>query len=216
METLPGLREGIYTSVGIDKEDVLAIAVAKRESDLETARAEADEAIKSMSEELQELNQKIVKSGQDVAKKHSTTAIDAAMTALTKAGFKNLSKEVTSSLDEPTQGSARVLVEVVIKQKENYYSRDSLTSKVKKPLPAALKKLLKERDRLTDDLIGAKRVLTTINKEQGKIALLERRARAQMAVASLNKSKEGKALLTQLNTVTVSKLPALPARCRKS
>ena len=214
---MPALREGIYTSVGIDKEDVLAIAIAKRESDLETAYAEANAAVKAMSEDLITLNGKITATAAAMAKTYDQSRIGAAVNALAAIGIKPVTPTVTSELSVDDTKSAHVTLTITLEyaKADRRYGRDTFVTTITKPLTSELKKLLKERRKLVDDVMSAKRTLITITQEQGKLGLLERRARAQMAVASLQKTDQGRELLKELNNVTVSKLPALPARCAK-
>lgn len=205
----------IGADINIAKDDIVAVAVAQHDINLEIALIETKDRIKELQTALERTRELIAKECGTAAKAKLEKEAKAIVTALVKAGYAtSITSKITGRVtkiedDDSTKFVYKLTVGCVLTYKDTY--NGTLTKKHDVKLPAGIKKLVDRETMISDVLIRTKERQVSIIHEQKNMHRVELRAKAQLAKATLQTSKEGRDILAQIEDVKIPTLPTLPA-----
>ena len=205
----------IDTNIDVSNDDVVSVAVAQHDLNLEVAMKETKSHLKVLQEAMKKVREDLSLACAKMAEVKMLPSAVRVTEALTKEGF------VTGKLKAVTAGCIiketvdnvsvpKLKASASIKVATGGYSRDLIKEKVF-ALTAPIKKLVKHEEELGDIMVKTKERQVVITQEQGNLHRVEVRARAQLAKATLSTSAGGRDVLKQIESVTLPALPALPA-----
>ena len=185
----------ISSDIGIDKDDLVAIKVAKVETDLINLQAEEDQNLRTLKKTLKDQHSKFEDALEATANKNVDAA--AAVAALGQIGIVAKSS-VGAQFNEK---DSEIEITVRVTQPSDGYSQSTFSSSKTIKAPTAV---VKANNAIEDTVLAIEETqmrLVDVRKRLSQIGTLERQAKAAMALKILEGSEEGKALLATLDDV---------------
>ncbi|RJR07441.1 hypothetical protein C4588_06860 [Candidatus Parcubacteria bacterium] len=185
---------GKLADIQITKDDIVTIAVAQREEQLNTRRTEIEEELERLAESIKSKDRALCAHVQGLVDAIESD-YDEALEALTNSGFKKVGVHLSHSWH---RGCKAIDVHVVIssgKQRQN--GEVSLTRKLS--LDDATPVMVKDLEALENSVKLLEKELLKVRRELGQLSSLERQAKAKVAMQLLNATEMGRNLLSMLN-----------------
>lgn len=191
---------GKLADIQVTKDDIVTIAVARREQELLAQRSELEEELVKLRNQHSEttalLEESIEAQAQGLQGDY-TDCID----ALLACGFKNVKLDIRHSWEETKNGAKITAVAELTcgsRKERNEGCAGSLVSTQILKLDVDGAKHLKTIDALATSVALAEKTLLSVRRDLGQLSSLERQAKAQVALQLLNNSKVGKQLLSMM------------------
>lgn len=189
---------GKLADIQVTKDDIVTIAVARREQELLAQRGELEEdllRLRKQHAETTSLLEDSIEAQAQGLRGNYTDCID----ALLAGGFKNAKLNLEHSWEE-TKSGARITVVAAIScgSRKEEVCNGSISSTQTLKLDTDGSKLLKLLDDLVTSIELAEKTLLTVRRDLGQLSSLERQAKAQVALQLLHNSKVGKQLLAMM------------------
>lgn len=184
----------ISSEIGIDKDDLVAIKVAKVETDLINMQAQEDQNLRALKKTLKSQHSKFEDALDAAAKSVDQTAVISTLKAI------GITVKCSSSatFDEKEN---KIDITVRVTQPSDGYSQSTFSSCKTLKAPATV---VNANNSVTDTTCKIEETqvrLVDIRKRLSQIGTLERQAKAAMAMQILEGSDEGRALLATLDDV---------------
>lgn len=200
---------GKLADIQINKDDIVTIAVARREQELLSRRAELEEEIARLRSENDALDTAL-EAGIEAQVQTLSGNFNDALTALLTCGFKGPKLELEHSWDETKKDGVVISVVASIScgaQKDQYGREQAASISTTQKLKVDAEGLARIRDRKkrAASIEQAEKELLSIRRDLGQLSSLERQAKAQVAIQLLGNSKAGQNLLKMMDK-TSSKL----------
>jgi len=191
---------GKLADIQVTKDDIVTIAVARREQELLAQRSELEEELVRLRKRHTETETQLEESIEAQAETLRTNYTDA-VTTLQACGFKNVKLDLEHSWEE-TKSGAKISVVVSISCRQNRNDDSdcdgSISSSQTLKLDIDGSKHLKALADLATSTEVAEKTLLTVRRDLGQLSSLERQAKAQVALQLLHNSKVGKQLLAMM------------------
>jgi len=186
---------GVDLGVSVDKEDVLAIAVSKHESDLLAQEDKLQAEYRILAKEKKDLEKSLDKGTKAFLEASLGGDLKLACTALEKATMGSFSHSVSLTKVDLEDGVARFQSQ--IRSNSGRYG-ETLSASGEVDLPGDLLGKAHSINDLTDRLRENAEARIQVKKELGRIGTVERQAKAHIAIQSLSSTEEGKAFLESI------------------
>lgn len=187
--------------ISIDKNDVVAIQVARAEQLLHEELNAAAACMKTCEVAIRDIGKKLEESYHTYAQERTASA---------RALLQNLATEYTglesTASSTYTPGSEDLTVSIELRKSYPYFS---LTKRV--PYTAAQRDLQQQRTAQEVALAAAQERAVTARRKLAKLPALERQYRALLAEKTLATTAEGRRILAQITSDVPSDILALPA-----
>jgi hypothetical protein len=180
------VNPALFASVAIDKDDLVSVQVARVETKLIQDQHETESVLRELKKKFSAAESNLNKAVDAVKDDFDISALTRAMESL---GFTNEVNIGAAIKDD------NVIVSISI---ENFYSRP-VTHKVE--FNDRIRRCLDEIGKIKEEIEGVQVKLINIRKRLSQIGMVERQAKARLAVATMQNSEVGRALLEQLDGV---------------
>lgn len=206
LELLMEAGVGKLADIQITKEDIITIAVAKREQDLIEQRNALEEELQSLRQSEEKLEEQLSETiAQEV---EAIPSYDEALAALQACGFKNLKLAIDHEW-HVTKTGAKISVSATIMPKRDADDDvGSLTARQNIKPSAEVLRLIKEQESTKQLITAREKLLLAVRRDLGQLGSMERHAKAQVALQLLNGSKAGKQLLAMMERGSAKLLTA--------
>lgn len=199
--SLAGIEE-----LGVNKEDILAIGVAKFEETLLLTETELKSQVKALNEKISGIAATI-----DKAVKACGTDFENSKACINVMKFLKKEFSFSGHLEvfvsfAPDHKSILLGVEL---QRGSGYGRESIrltNSDFSIPVPKNIVSLLADQRKANEELQGLAKQLSDTMRKKSQLPFLERKLRAGLATSILSKSQQGQAILEVLKNGTVDVL----------
>lgn len=200
LQLLEGAGIGKLADIQVTKDDIVTIAVAKREQELLGQRSDLEEELVKLRKqhaETQTLLEESVEAQVQGLRDNYVDSVD----ALLACGFKNVKLDLTHEWEE-TKSGAKITVVAELScgsrkgRDEGCAGSISATQMLK--VDADGTKHLKTLATFASSIELAEKTLLSVRRDLGQLSSLERQAKAQVALQLLNNSKAGKQLLSMM------------------
>lgn len=207
LELLMEAGVGKLADIQITKEDIITIAVAKREQDLIEQRNALEEELQSLRQSEEKLEEQLSETiAQEV--EAIRPSYDEALAALQACGFKNLKLDIDHEW-HVTKTGAKISVSATIMPKRDADDDvGSLTARQNIKPSAEVLRLIKEQESTKQLITAREKLLLAVRRDLGQLGSMERHAKAQVALQLLNGSKAGKQLLAMMERGSAKLLTA--------
>lgn len=207
----------------IDKDDVIAITVAAYEGKLLNDEKVLRQAITQAGKKLQGAEEQIRKEIDQVIKKRANDSkLKAACEALGKAGFgKFVPKVIAQEVLRQDKTIVIAMTASVVGIETNRADRGGrygtgLSISEEVPLAASHKALKKKKAEILSEIQEIEDQVLQVKKDLSNLARTERQAKAKLAMVTLERSSEGRALLAKLGIETVAPARMLTTSRKKA
>jgi hypothetical protein len=195
----------LTSEVGIDKDDLVAIKVARVETHLIKQQAEQDTLLRDLKKRLKTVRETLDKKVEEAGK----TVYDPteAVKALKALGIK-VEADVTA---RALTNDKKLEVQVSLKKPDSSYG-GGLSASKKVAIPKAVKTAQEAVEKVEAEIEEVQVKLVDIRKRLSQIGTLERQAKAHLALEVLKGSEEGRALIKAIEeTEGLPDVPGLPS-----
>jgi hypothetical protein len=202
------------SNVHIGEEQIIQIVVSEIEERLIAKKTELTKEVTDLCSQIKRLTDKILKDCFDYTeKKYSkeTTTLIKALDSFT--GVKHVANYAAAVMKDFDTGATMLDICVGIKS-DKYNTHIKKSEKL--PVPASIKKDMDMQGNLEKELQELSNQLIEVKKNLNDISRYERRAKAQLATATISKTTNGAALLKELKANVINNdkyLKALPQVC---
>lgn len=196
-------KPSVETYVHIDDKDLVNVAVATYEQNLLELQKSTRKELSSAEDAKQKANTAYSKSLKTCADKKLKTKLAKLNTAAKELQIKGVQISTVNVASE----KGKLCVNLSSNDKRVYRPSLALTGgPIIIPVDANVKKAKKAQEDADKKVEDLKTALVDIRKKLSELATVERRARANLTVAELSKTDEGKALLESIDITSFKKL----------
>jgi hypothetical protein len=185
----------------VTKEDVIAILVQERSDELSAEKASGESELHRLDAALQSVGARWPKVMASHKKDVSTAYDEKAAGALHNAGYVKLVVEMDEGCRDDAKNCFTFQVSLKASEKSHSYMHSYMSRNVTVPYDAKAYEILTETARLKREITTAQEHLLKIRREITGLPVMERRARARIALVSLGRDRDGAALLAKLREV---------------
>lgn len=187
---------GKLSDIQITKDDIVTIAVARREQQLLEEREDLEEKLRNLRQEAASLEEQLEEAVEAQVEEFRPSFNDT-ITALQTSGFK-VQLEIEAHLTT-TKTSGKIHAEMWLRPKdgESRYSGLSITKTLK--VNETVAGILKRSEVVKTISAETEKALITVRRDLGQLGSLERQAKAQVAMQLLSNSKQGQQLLSMMD-----------------
>lgn len=188
---------GKLAEIQVTKDDIVTIAVARREQDLISQREELEESLSGLRTRQGEL-EATLEENIEAQVEATRPAYDGAIEALQGCSFKV--KLELSHHWETCKSGTRIYVTATLqsKKQDDQRSGQLVTCQTLKMSAAGLQ-LMKEISDLEAKIAQSEKTLLAVRRELGQLTTMERQAKAQVALQLLSNSKQGQQILSMMD-----------------
>lgn len=192
------LAPEVISKMEITKEDLVAIAMAKKERELMTARAAKDREIKDVASQIQNSQKEIAKSVDLAVNAAAKTAGEAVVATLKVHGWPDANYAVTHSF---TDKQINYNLQIKTADKNSRYNDGGISQTQILPFTDDQVSINEKIVALNEKYQSIQNEAVEIRKEIGNMPSLERQARAALAARVLENTEEGRALLDSISDI---------------
>jgi hypothetical protein len=188
---------GKLAEIQVTKDDIVTIAVARREQDLISQREELEESLSQLRTRREELGTALEESIEAQVEATRPTYIQA-IEALQECGFK-VKLELNYHWETLKSGPRVYVTTTLQSKKQDDHRGGQLTACHTLKMGATGLQLMKEIADLEAEIAQSEKTLLAVRRELGQLTTMERQAKAQVALQLLSNSKQGQQILAMMD-----------------